>query len=132
MEEQRSAWAVGWAAFAGLMMCMLGIWWITAGFVALFEDGRLFVATGEWAFKLTAPTWGWIHILLGVLTLSAGCGVFAGARWARAIGVILAVIAGVVAFAWMPWFPVWATMLIAISVAVVWALTVHGRDITEA
>ena len=131
MEGQRSEWAVGWAAFAGLTMCMLGIWWIIVGFSALFGDGGFFVATGEWAFKLSAPTWGWIHVLLGVITLFAGYGVFAGAPWARAIGVILSVVAGVVAFAWMPWFPVWAAMLIAISVTVVWALTIHGRDITK-
>ena len=131
MEGRSSQWAMGWAAFAGTMMIMLGIWWIMAGAVALFGDGGFYVATEEWVFKMNAPTWGWIHVFVGIVTLLSGFGVFVGATWARVIGVIIAVIAGVVAFAWMPWFPVWAIMLIAISVTVVWALTAHGRDIAE-
>jgi predicted ferric reductase len=51
---------------------------------------------------------------------------------ARIVGVIIAVLAGMIAFAWLPWYPVWAIMFIAVSVAVIWSLTAHGRDITEA
>jgi hypothetical protein len=76
-------------------------------------------------------TWGWIHLIVGVGVLAAGFGLFAGQVWARTVGVITAVIAALVAFAWLPWYPVWATLMIAASVAVVWALTAHGRDITE-
>jgi len=32
----------------------------------------------------------------------------------------------------LPWYPVAAVMLIAISFSVIWALTVHGQDITRA
>jgi hypothetical protein len=46
--------------------------------------------------------------------------------------VIIAVISGLVAFTWLPYYPVWGIILIAISIGVIWALTVHGRDITMA
>jgi len=32
---------------------------------------------------------------------------------------------------WLPHYPVWAVTVIAIDVAVIWALTAHGRDIAE-
>lgn len=129
MESERNKFAVGWAAFSGIVMFMLGFWWLIAGFAALFEDGSLFVTTPDWAFKMTAPTWGFIHILLGVLLLAAGISIFKGAEWARLVGVFVAMIGGIVAFAWLPYFPIWAIVHIAMSVAVVWALTVHGHDL---
>jgi hypothetical protein len=32
-------------------------------------------------------------------------------------------------FAWLPYQPWWSVLMIALSVAVIWALTVHGRDV---
>jgi hypothetical protein len=61
----------------------------------------------------------------------AGFFLFAGTVWARIVGVTVAVLWALFAFAWMPWYPVWAIMLIAISVSVIWALTAHGHDIVE-
>jgi hypothetical protein len=129
-EKQPSGWAVGWTAFAGILMIMMGFWWIISGFVALL-DSEFYVVTQRWILQFDVSTWGWIHLVLGIVILASGCGLFLGAVWARTVGVILAVFAGLVAFAWLPYYPVWAIIFIAISVAVIWALTVHGRDITE-
>jgi hypothetical protein len=124
-----SGWAVGWIAFAGVMMLIQGVWWVIAGLVALFND-EFFVVTPEYILQFDATTWGWIHLLVGLLVLGAGAAVFSGAVWARTVGVIMAIIAALVAFAWLPWYPLWATLLIVISVSVIWALTAHGRDVT--
>lgn len=129
MEQERNKFAVGWAAFSGITMFLLGFWWLIAGSAALFGDGSLFVATPEWTFKMTASTWGLIHLLLGALLFAAGLNIFRGAEWARLLGVFVAVIGGVVAFAWLPYYPIWAIIHIAMSVAVIWALTVHGHDL---
>lgn len=130
VEEEPSAWAVGWTFFAGTMMALMGGWWIFAGLIALFND-EFYVATSEWVFKFDATTWGWIHLLIGLVVLAAGFAVFTGAIWARTIGVIIAVLAALAAFAWLPWYPVWGAVLIAVAVAVIWALTAHGRDVTR-
>jgi len=60
---------------------------------------------------------------------SVSIGVLTGAVWARTVGVLVAVISAFVSFAWLPWYPIWGVMIIAIDVAVIWALTAHGRDI---
>ena len=112
-------------------MVMGGIWWAILGVVALAND-TFFVVGEEYIFQFDVTTWGWIHLLLGVVAALAGVFLFGGAVWARTVGVIVAVLWALIAFAWLPWYPVWAIALIAVSVFVIWALTVHGRDIARA
>ena len=131
MSENPSGLAVGLTALAGFLMLMLGSWWIIAGFVGIVNDD-FFVVTQEWIFEFSTTSWGWTHLILGIVVLLAGFGLFTGAVWARTVGVILAVISGLVAFAWLPWYPVWAILFVTLSVFTVWALTAHGRDITMA
>jgi len=126
---QTGGWAVGLTALAGILMFMLGGWWIIAGFVAIVNDD-FFVVTQEWIFEFSTTSWGWTHLILGIVVLFAGIGVFSAMVWARTVGVILAVISGLVAFAWLPYYPVWAILIVTVSVFTVWALTAHGRDIT--
>ena len=128
-EGQPSRWAMGWTAFAGILM-MTGFWWMITGSVALLGD-EFYDAIRKWIFQFDTSTWGWIHLILGIVILASGLGLFFGAIWARIVAVLLAALAGLVAFAWLPYFPIWAILLIAVSVAMIWALTVHGRDITE-
>ncbi|MCL1588094.1 MAG: hypothetical protein M3092_06720, partial [Actinomycetia bacterium] len=77
-------------------------------------------------------TWGWIHLILGIVMLFAGFALFTAQVWARTVGVIVAVLWAFAAFAWLPWHPVWAILFIVVSFSVIWSLTVHGRDITRA
>jgi hypothetical protein len=123
--------AVGWTVFAAIMMTLQGIWWTIAGLVALFND-EFYVVGQEYIFQFDVTSWGWIHLIVGVVLIAASVGLYSGAMWARITGVIMASIAMIVAFAWLPWYPIWALMFIGASVAVIWALTAHGRDITRA
>jgi hypothetical protein len=129
--KESSGWAVGFTAFAGIMMIMMGFWWIITGLIGVFNS-EFFVVTLRWIFQFDISTWAWIHLIVGIVILVAGFFLFQGAVWARTVGVIIAVIAAVLSFAWLPYYPIWAILFIVISVAVIWALTAHGRDITEA
>ena len=131
MDREPSGWAIGWTAFAGIMMVLMGGWWIITGLVAIVND-EFYVVGEEWIFQFDVTTWGWIHLLLGIVILISGFGLFTANVWARTVGVIIAVIAALVGFAWLPWYPIWAIIFIAVSVAIIWALTAHGHDITEA
>jgi hypothetical protein len=128
-DREPSTWAVGWTWFAGFMMIMIGCWLAIAGLSAVLDD-EFFVVVPNYVLKFDVTTWGWIHLGLGALILLAGLAVFTGAVWARAIGVILAIVCGIAAFGWIPWYPVWGIMIATASVIVVWALSVHGRDVT--
>jgi hypothetical protein len=122
--------AVGWTIFAAIMMALQGIWWVMAGLVALFND-EFYVVGQDYIFSFDITTWGWIHLLVGAVLIAAAAGLYSAATWARVVGVVMATLAAIVAFAWIPLYPVWALMLVAASIAVIWALTAHGRDITR-
>jgi hypothetical protein len=122
--------AVGWTIFAAIVMGMKGIGWVFAGLVALVDD-EFYVVGREYVLQFDLTTWGWIHLLVGAVLIAAAVGLYSAATWARTVGVVVAGLAAIVAFAWLPLYPVWALMLVAASVAVIWALTAHGSDITR-
>lgn len=130
MSERRSGLAVGMTVFAGTIMIMIGVMHIFQGIVALVND-TFYVAGEEWVLQLDVTSWGWVHLILGAVVALAGFFVFRGAVWARTVGVIMAVLSGLASFAWLPYYPVWALVVIALDVFVIWALTVHGREIAE-
>ena len=125
-----SSWAVGWAGFAGVMLIMIGVMDFIQGLVAVAND-TFYVVGEEWVFEFDTSTWGWIHMILGVVLVVSGIGIFSGNVAARTVGVIMAALAAIVNFAWLPYFPVWSIVVIAMCIAIIWALTAHGRDITD-
>ena len=130
MSEQPSGWAAGYAGFAGVMLVVVGFFQAVAGLVALVND-EFFVVGKEWVFQFDVTTWGWIHLIVGIVILASGFGIFTGNAAARTVGVLVAVLSAVVNFLWLPWYPVWAIIVIALDVAIIWALTAHGHDIQQ-
>ena len=129
-ESAPSGFAVGVTAAAGILLIVGGVCQAFQGIVAIAQDD-FYVTTQKWVFKFDVTTWGWIHLILGIVVFLAGLALFQGAVWARTVGVILAVVSALIGFAWLPWYPIWGVILVTIAVFVIWALTVHGRDITE-
>lgn len=82
-------------------------------------------------FQSDVTSWGRIHVVLGVLLFLAGLGILSGNVAARTIAVILAGPSAMASFAWLPYDPVWSIAILFLAVAMIWALTIHGRDITE-
>jgi hypothetical protein len=130
MSETRSGAAVGLTVFAGTVMMIVGVLQAIQGLVALFND-TFYIVGERYVFSFDVTTWGWIHLLLGILVAFAGFFLFRGAVWARTVGVIFASLSAIVNFAWLPYYPVWGLIVIALDVFVIWALTAHGRDIVE-
>lgn len=125
--DQPSAWATGWTVFAGTILALTGIFQIIAGIVAVASD-ELYVVTNDWIFKFDVTTWGWIHLVLGVVLLLSGIGIFTGNVVARSVGVFIAGLSAIAAFMWLPYYPLWGIVIIALDVAVIWALTTQGRE----
>jgi hypothetical protein len=132
VQKQRSysGAAAGWTGFAGFMMIMIGTFHAIAGFAGILEN-EFYAVTPNYVFEFDATTWGWIHLIGGIIVLFAGVGLFSGAVWARTVGVIVATVSAITSFLWLPLYPFWAITLIVVDVAVIWALTAHGRDIVE-
>ncbi|WP_322938387.1 DUF7144 family membrane protein [Nocardioides bizhenqiangii] len=128
--EPPNSWAVGFTAFAGVMMIMAGGFQTFAGIAALAKD-EFYVATPNYILEFDATEWGWIHLLLGLLVLFAGFAVLSGQMWGRVVAIILAVLSALANFAFIPYYPFWAITVIALDVFIIWALSAHGRDIVR-
>ena len=87
-ESNYSGWAVGWAGFAGVMLIMIGVMDAMQGLVALFND-EFYIIGQEWIFEFDITAWGWIHVILGVVLIASGIGIFSGNVAARTVGVIV-------------------------------------------
>ena len=125
-DARASGWAVGFVVFAAVMMMLAGGFQTIAGIAAIFED-EFFVVGANYVYDIDVTAWGWIHLILGVILFAAGAGVLSGATWARVVGITLASLSAFANFFFIPYYPVWSIVIIALDVAVIWALSVYGR-----
>ena len=128
-DGQRSGW-VGWIQFAGIMMIIGGTLNAFYGLVALLNDDWV-VWQNRTAVLLDLTGWGWIQLLLGLVVILAGIGVFTGNVLARIVAVILAAGSLVANFAVLPVYPLWSLVVMVIDVLVIWALMAHGGELRE-
>jgi hypothetical protein len=126
-----SGWAVGLIVFAAIMLMMAGTFQFLAGLVALFEN-EFYVTTRNYVFQLDATTWGWIHLLLGIVLGIAGWGLLSGRTWGRVVAITVAALSALANFLFLPYYPFWALTIIALDVLVIWAVAAHGRDVQKA
>jgi hypothetical protein len=129
-DRETSGTAVGFILFAAIMMIMVGVFQALQGIIAIFEN-EFYVATRNYLFQFDATTWGWIHLLVGLLVAFAGWGLLSGRTWARVVALTLAVISAITNFLFIPYYPFWALLLITLDVFVIWAVAAHGGDLRD-
>jgi hypothetical protein len=121
----------GWVIFASIMMILLGSFQAVEGLVAIFDKSYYHVSSSGLLVSVDYTAWGWTHLLLGVLIFVSGLGVLAGNVAARVVAVILAGISALVNLAFIEAYPIWAIIIITVDVLVIYALTVHGRELRD-
>ena len=119
---------VGWVYFAGILMIIAGIFQAIAGFTALLND-KFYATVGQTLLILDVTTWGWIHLLLGLLIFAAGMAVLSGHVWGRIVAVILAVLSISAQFVFIGAYPFWSIMTIVADIVIIYALVVHGDEV---
>ena len=126
---QRTGWA-GWAAFAGIVMIIAGAWDALNGLNALLLPVEKWGWSGEaGTVFLDVVAWGWWHIIIGLALVLVGIFVLRGATLARTIAVILVALNAITQLSWLGVQPWWSLIMIALDVIVIYALTVHGREL---
>ena len=122
----------GYIGFAALMLIVVGCFEAVAGFVGIFKDNYYAVPSKELVVSVDYTAWGWAHLILGFVAILVAMGMFAGAMWARVVAIIFAVGSALVNLAFIDAKPVMATLIIAFDILLIWALTVHGREMRNA
>src|SRR5215470_15591774 len=123
-----SGW-VGWVFFAGVMMVMLGIFQAIEGLVAIFNDKYFLVSRSGLVITADYTVWGWVHLLIGIIIAIAGYAVIRGQMWGRVIGIIMAALSAIANLSFLAAYPIWSTIIIVIDIIVIYALTVHGKEV---
>ncbi|AVH23945.1 hypothetical protein C5E43_20820 [Nocardia cyriacigeorgica] len=114
---------------AALTTIAVAVLLLVLGLLSLFEgisavvDDELFVPGREYVYEFDTTTWGWIHIVLGGMIVLIALALFTGAVWARVIAVMLAGLSIIANFLWIPYYPWWSVLVIALNIVVIWALS---------
>ena len=108
-------------------MIIGGIWNALTGVAALVHD-EVYVNTPQYTYSFDLTVWGWVHLLVGILVASAGFAILKGKAWARMIGIAMTVGSMIINFMFLPHYPLWSLVIIAVEVGVIWALTTYRRD----
>lgn len=124
---QRATSTSGWAAFGGSVLVLLGAFNVISALTSFFRPEYYLLGADELLiFNFT--TWGWILGVLGVVQLVAGAAAMSGQTWARAVGVGLAAVCAIGHMAFLATFPILSTLIIAMSILVIYALMVPRRQ----
>jgi hypothetical protein len=118
---------VGWTVFAAVMLMISGIANILEG-IAQLARGRFFVTLPNYAYDISVHSWGWFHLIAGIVVLIAGAALLADKTWARAVGVAFAALSLFMNLVYLPYFPVWSIVIIAVDAFVIWALLSPRRS----
>ncbi len=126
-KDPGSGWAYGVATFAGVLLVTVAVFQILEAIAALAKDEILVVGI-KYSYQFDVTTWGWIHLILGIIGVCAGLGLLAGQTWARIVGICIAVVGAFASFAFLPYYPIWSLLIIGFYVLVIWALTTQMKE----
>ena len=120
-----SGWAIGGVTFASTIMILIGIFQAFAGLEAIIDDD-FYVVTQNYAFDLDTTAYGWIHLILGIVIVCAGFALWARKTWAAIVAILLAMLSAIANFFFIPYYPFWSILMIALAIWVIWAITRPG------
>jgi hypothetical protein len=121
-DRGESGWVTGGVFFAAAAMIVIGFFQLIAGIAAIAGD-EFFVITANYTFDLDTTAWGWVHLILGIIILFAGVALFSGAVWAGAVALTLAILSAIANFFFIPYYPFWSIVVIALDIWVIWAIS---------
>jgi hypothetical protein len=122
---------VGWIIFAAVFMIVIGAMNAIQGLAALFRDEAYWVTLQGDVVTFDVTTWGWIHLIFGILLVLVGVMLMQGSTFARVIGIALVSLNLIAQFSWTTLYPFWGLIAIAIDVIIIYALVVHGRELKD-
>lgn len=119
--------AAGTSIVAAVVLITVGVLQFFQGIAAIAKDD-VFVVGVEYVYKFDLTTWGWIHLILGVVVVLVGIALLTGATWARISAVILLALSIVANFLWIPYYPWWSITVIALAILAIWGLAAWNPD----
>jgi hypothetical protein len=118
----------GWIRFASFVLFFAGVMRIFDAIWAFGYNGPLPQSLKHALLGDSLQTYAWLFLACGIVLIAAGIGVLYLSELGRWVGVGAAVIGGLSAMTWMPYYPEWSLLYIGLAIMVMYALIVHGRS----
>jgi hypothetical protein len=112
-----------WAAFAGCLFVILGVFNIVDGIVALAKDDYF---QADELLLGDLSLWGTIFLVVGAIQLLTAFLIFRGSVAGALLGITLAGLNAVIALLSIGAYPVWSVIILVLDGVVIYALTVYG------
>jgi hypothetical protein len=120
----RRAEGFGLVIFAVAVLAVAGFFNLIDG-IAAVANSHVFVAGAHYVVG-DLRTWGWVTLILGGLQVLAALGVMAGNQLARWFGVVVVGLSAIAMMFFIPAYPFWALMIVAVDVVALYALCAYG------
>jgi hypothetical protein len=114
------------SSFAGVLLLVTGSMDILQGLAAIANDD-VYGQNADYIYGFNASAWGWIHLVLGVLSILVAVGILLRKGWGQVTGIIVAGLGMLTNFAALPHYPFWGLIVIAFYALVIWSLTTQMR-----
>jgi hypothetical protein len=113
--------------FAVVLLLTVGFFNLIDG-IAAIANSHVFIANAHYVIG-DLRAWGWVALILGALQILAALGVLAGNQAARWFGVAVIGLNTIGQMFFIPAYPFWSLMIIAVDVVALWGLCAYGsRD----
>jgi|HubBroStandDraft_6_1064221.scaffolds.fasta_scaffold691350_1 hypothetical protein len=122
----RGAAAMGGTLLAATLMILTGLVNFFSGITGVIK-GSFFTTVANYPFYFSVRGRGWVELALGALLFAAGVCLLLGMGWARILGIVLAVFSAIANFMFLPYYPIWSLIVIALDVFIIWALATRGH-----
>jgi len=114
----------GLIVFAVVLLVTVGCFNLIDG-IAAVANSHIFTAHATYVIG-NLRAWGWIILILGALQILAALGILAGNQLARWLAVALVSLNALGQMFFIPAYPFWSLMIIAVDVVALWALCAYG------
>jgi hypothetical protein len=117
--------------FAAILAGIVGAFSVLSGIAAIAEDDQT-EALHEVLYGVDISAWGWFWLIIGALQLLTGWLIYQRSAVGQTLGLIWAFITATLSVFMIFVAPIWALIVIGLSVTVIWALTAFPEEFGEA
>ena len=114
----------GLIIFASILLLVIGFFNMIYG-IAAIANSHVFVANAHYVIG-DLRAWGWVTLIISVLQLVAAGGVLMGSQLARWFAVGVVGLNAIEMMFFIPAYPFWALIIIAMDVVALWGLCAYG------
>ncbi len=122
-----NGWATGLSYLAATILVIVGVLDFLQGLAAI-NTNNLFVVGPQYIYQFNLTTWGWIHLILGLIVALTGVMLFFGGTVSRVLAIAFLTLSIIANFLWIPYYPWWSITLIVLAIIGIWAVAARETE----